>query len=96
MLKPAHELLGEILLRDNRPAEAAVQFATALYRHPNRARALLGAARAAVQRGDRDAAVRAYTQFLQQWQHGDRQVPAFQEGQEYLQQAGALPQVGVR
>lgn len=96
VLKPAHELLGEILLRANRPAEAAPQFATALYRHPNRARALLGAARAAAQRGDRDAAVRAYTQFLQQWQQGDRQIPAFQEGQEYLRQAGALPQVGVR
>jgi hypothetical protein len=40
--------------------------------------------------------VRAYTQFLQQWQQADRQVPALQEGQKYLQQAGARPQVGVR
>ena len=44
VIKPAHELFGEILLRADRPAEAALQFATALDRHPNRARALLGAA----------------------------------------------------
>jgi len=53
VIKPAHELLGEILLQAPRPADAAQQFATALYRHPNRARALLGAARAAAQRGER-------------------------------------------
>jgi hypothetical protein len=33
VIKPAHELFGEILLRAGRPAEAAPQFATALYRH---------------------------------------------------------------
>jgi tetratricopeptide (TPR) repeat protein len=92
VLKPAHELFGEILLRADRPAEAAQQFATALYRHPNRARTLLGAARAAARRQDRTRAVSAYTQLLQQWQQGDRQLPVFQEAQKYLQQAGALQQ----
>ena len=46
MIKPAHELLGEILLRAARPKEAVEPFATSLRRHPNRARSLLGAARA--------------------------------------------------
>ena len=52
LIKPTHELFGEILLKAGKPAEAAVQFHTALLRQPNRARSLLGAARAAVQSGD--------------------------------------------
>jgi tetratricopeptide (TPR) repeat protein len=88
VIKPAHELLGEILLRADRPAEAALQFATALYRHPNRARAVLGAARAAARRGDRTGAISAYTQFLQQWQQSDAPVPELREARAYLQQAG--------
>ena len=92
VIKPAHELLGEILLQAQRPADAAQQFATALYRHPNRARALLGAARAAAQRGERAQAVDAYTQLLTQWQLGDVPLPERQAVQAYLQQAGALQQ----
>ena len=53
VIKPSHELLGEILLRAGRPKEAARQFARALERQPNRARSLLGAAKAAGQSGDR-------------------------------------------
>src|SRR5204863_5724469 len=52
LIKPTHELFGEILLRAGKPAEAAAQFHTALLRQPNRARSLLGAARAAAQSGD--------------------------------------------
>ena len=37
VIKPAHELFGEILLRAKRPKEAAEQFATSLRRHKNRA-----------------------------------------------------------
>jgi tetratricopeptide (TPR) repeat protein len=96
VIKPAHELLGEILLQAHRPADAGQQFAKALYRHPNRARALLGAARAAAQSGDRAHAVHAYEQLLQQWQPADVPLPERQEAQQYLQQAGPLPQVGER
>ncbi len=53
VIKPSHELFGEILLRVGRPKEAARQFARALERQPNRARSLLGAARAAEQSGDK-------------------------------------------
>ena len=38
VIKPPHELLGEILLRAGRPEEDAQQFATSLRSHPNRAR----------------------------------------------------------
>jgi tetratricopeptide (TPR) repeat protein len=43
LIKPSHELFGEILLRAGKPAEAAEQFKVALQRQPNRARSLLGA-----------------------------------------------------
>ena len=38
LIKPTHELFGEILLRAGKPQEAAAQFRTALLRQPNRAR----------------------------------------------------------
>ncbi|HEY0728748.1 MAG TPA: tetratricopeptide repeat protein, partial [Pyrinomonadaceae bacterium] len=38
LIKPTHELFGEILLRAGKPAEALAQFKTALLRQPNRAR----------------------------------------------------------
>ncbi|MEX2261258.1 MAG: tetratricopeptide repeat protein [Bryobacteraceae bacterium] len=46
VIKPAHELLGEVLLQAGRPAEAAQQFEISLARHPNRARSVQGLARA--------------------------------------------------
>ena len=55
LIKPSHELFGEILLRAERPREAAEQFRVALLRQPNRARSLLGASRAAAQLGIRPA-----------------------------------------
>jgi tetratricopeptide (TPR) repeat protein len=53
VLKPSHELFGEILLRAGQPKEAARQFARALERQPNRARSVLGAAKAAEQNSDK-------------------------------------------
>ena len=61
LIKPTHELFGEILLRGGKPAEALEQFNKALLRQPNRARSLLGAARAAMAKGDPQTA-RAFTQ----------------------------------
>ena len=89
VIKPAHELFGEMLLRAQRPQDAAEQFATALRRHKNRARSLLGAARAAAQSGDTKGAANFYAQFAHQWQQADAQLPELREAQEYLQQASA-------
>ena len=47
MIKPSHELFGEILLRAGRHEEATRQFATALFRHPGRAQSLAGPEQAA-------------------------------------------------
>jgi tetratricopeptide (TPR) repeat protein len=88
-IKPVHELYGEILLRAGRPKEAAQPFATALLRQPNRARALLGAARAAAQSGDRRAAETAYSNLLRIWDHADNQLPERREAQAYFEHASA-------
>ena len=84
LIKPTHELFGEILLRAGKPAEAAEQFKTALLRQPNRARSLLGAARAAAQSGNHAAATAAYTKLLEQWKQADENLPELREAREYL------------
>jgi tetratricopeptide (TPR) repeat protein len=86
LVKPSHELFGEILLRANRPKEAAQQFATALLRQPNRARSLLGAARAAAQSGDANAAAQIYSDLLRQWQQADAQLTELSEARDYVKQ----------
>ena len=83
MIKPSHELFGEILLRGGRPKEAVEKFAISLRRHPNRARSLLGAARAAARSGDTKRAANFYAQFARQWQQADAQLPELREAQDY-------------
>jgi len=87
LIKPSNELFGEILLRAANPADAARQFRTALLRQPNRARSLLGAARAAAQSGDKDAAAAAYAKLLEQWKQADESLPELREARDYLQRA---------
>jgi len=53
-LAPARELLGEMLLEMNEPAQALEQFEATLKKEPGRLRALYGAARAAQLSGNRD------------------------------------------
>ncbi len=89
VIKPAHELFGEILLRAGRPKEAVEQFATSLGRHPNRARSLLGAARATARSGDTQGAVKFYQQFEQQWRQADAQSPELREAQDYSKQVSS-------
>lgn len=84
LIKPSHELFGEILLQADRPADAGKQFETALLRHTNRARSLLGAARAAAGQGNREGAVNGYSRFLHQWEQGDKELPELQEARNYL------------
>ena len=84
LIKPTHEMFGEILLRAGKPAEAAEQFKIALLRQPNRARSLLGAARAAAQSGNQAAASAAYTAFLEQWKKADEGLAELREARDYL------------
>jgi tetratricopeptide (TPR) repeat protein len=84
LIKPTHELFGEILLRAGKPTEAAEQFKIALLRQPNRARSLLGAARAAAQSGNQAAAKAAYTALLEQWKQADEGLAELREARDYL------------
>lgn len=87
LVKPSHELFGEILLRAGKPAEAAEQFKVALQRQPNRARSLLGAARAAAQTGNQSAALTAYSALMDQWKQADPNLVELREARDYLKQA---------
>jgi tetratricopeptide (TPR) repeat protein len=59
-LIPARELLGDLLLEHNQPAEALAAYEATLQREPNRARTLLGAARAGKAAGKNDVAKKYY------------------------------------
>ena len=84
LIKPSHELFGEILLRAGQPKEAVEKFQTALLRQPNRARSLLGLARAAAQSGDRATATATYTKLLDQWKQADADLAELREARDYV------------
>ncbi|MGI9067804.1 MAG: tetratricopeptide repeat protein, partial [Pyrinomonadaceae bacterium] len=87
LVKPSHELYGEILLRAGKPEAAVEQFNAALLRQPNRARSLLGAARATAQSGDQPGAAAFYARLLDQWKQADEDLPELREAQDYLKKA---------
>jgi len=63
-LAPSRELLGEMLLQLNQPAQALEQFEATLKREPRRFRALYGAARAAQRVDDRDKSRKYFAELL--------------------------------
>lgn len=71
IVKPSHELLGELLLADGDGRAAQREFERALALAPKRARALLGLARAAVAAGDAQAGRRAYATLADIWHGAD-------------------------
>jgi tetratricopeptide (TPR) repeat protein len=89
LIKPPHELFGEILLRAGRAKEAQAEFGASLLREPNRVRSLLGSARAAAKAGDSQAAAAAYGTFLKYWNQADAGLPETREARSYMEQASA-------
>jgi tetratricopeptide (TPR) repeat protein len=85
-IKPSHELLGEVLLEVGKPADAAKAFDTCLLRMPNRARSLLGSARAHAAAGDRQTASERFSTLQQIWK-GRSDLPGFREAQRFLTSA---------
>jgi tetratricopeptide (TPR) repeat protein len=61
---PARELLGDMLLQMNKPAEAAAAYQADLKTHPNRFNGLYGAATAAEKSNDIKKATAFYQQLL--------------------------------
>ncbi len=84
IIKPAHELFGEILLRAGKHDRAAEQFKTALLRQPNRARSLLGLARVHAKTGNNTEAAAVYSKLLEQWKDADADLPELKEAHEFL------------
>jgi hypothetical protein len=66
-IKPSHELLGEVLLTLGKPDDAANAFDTSLLRMPNRARSLIGSARAHAAAGHRVVAAERYQLLNSFW-----------------------------
>jgi len=83
-VKPAHELLGEVLLQADRPREAQREFARQLRLAPKRALSLLGLARAAAAAGDHVVAARAYGDLEQIWHGADPNLAALVEARRFL------------
>jgi tetratricopeptide (TPR) repeat protein len=75
IVKPTHELLGEVLLAAGEAAEAQREFQRALELGPGRARSLLGLARAAAAAGDRNAAHGALGILKHNWHAADADLP---------------------
>ena len=71
-IKPARELLGEMLLEVGRPAEALTAFEETMTREPNRYRSIEGAARAAQASGDPAKARGYYAKLIELCPRGDR------------------------
>ena len=61
---PARELLGQMLLELQRPAEALVEFEPSQKREPNRFHGYAGAAQAAAQSGDSAKAKQHYSRLI--------------------------------
>jgi TolA-binding protein len=84
--KPAHELLGEILLSLGHPDLAHVQFELALLRAPKRALSLLGLARSFVQSGNQSEAREVYDELRNMWSKADPEIlKALEESMSRLQ-----------
>jgi tetratricopeptide (TPR) repeat protein len=78
---PAHELLGDLLLEQKRPAEALAAYRRSMELYPKRFNGLLGAARAARALGD-VAQARAFYQELLEVAGGGTRQPALDEARD--------------
>jgi predicted Zn-dependent protease len=85
LIKPTHELYGEILLRIDRPQDAQQHFKRSLLWHANRARSLLGLAQAAARMGEMEYARQSYATLLFIWDQADPELPELHEAKQFLQ-----------
>lgn len=71
-LAPARELLGEMLLATNQPAQALAEFEATLKKEPGRFRSLYGAGHAAQLDGNGEASHKYFRELLEVCEHSDR------------------------
>jgi len=81
---PSRELLGEMLMTLNSPAQAFAEFERSLKRDPNRFRGIYGAARAAEASGDREAARDYYSKLQTLAVNRDTERPELTRAKAFL------------
>jgi hypothetical protein len=81
---PSRELLGEMLMTLNSPAQAFAEFERSLKRDPNRFRAIYGAARAAEAFGNRGAAHDYYAKLQTLAVNRDTERPELAQAKAFL------------
>jgi tetratricopeptide (TPR) repeat protein len=81
---PSRELLGDLLLELNRPAQALSAYEQTLATAPNRLRSVYGAAKAAASAGDSATAKAYYQQLVVLEAHADGDTPELHEAKAYL------------
>ena len=82
---PARELLGELFMELNQPAQALPEFDTVLRTSPKRLNATYGAARSAELSGDRNKTNARYSELLQLCSHADTQRLEVQNARAYVE-----------
>ena len=78
-IKPAPELLGEVLIETGRPGDAITHFESVLRLHANRSLSVLGLARAAAASGQTAMARRRYQELLTNFEHADADLAELPE-----------------
>jgi len=87
-LSPMRELLGELLLAANKPAEALREFERSLRVVPNRFRSLAGAGQAAAQSGKKKLAQSYFKQLLSMTANADSERSALNIARNFVEQKG--------
>ena len=83
-LWPMRELLAEMLLQMNEPAQALKEFEASFKAAPNRLRGFYGAAKAAERVGDQKKAKTYYEKLVALCKQADGQRPELAEAQAFL------------
>jgi hypothetical protein len=89
-VKPAPELLGEVLLEAGHPADAAAAFQDTLRRHANRSLSVLGTARAAAALHRTAEARKQYGQLLKNFDRADADLAEIAEARAALKPASKV------
>jgi Tfp pilus assembly protein PilF len=83
-LSPIRELLGELLLEANEPAQALKEFETSLRNNPNRYRSFAGAAKAADRAADGALAKHYYEKLVSLAGNADPARPDLIAAKQFL------------
>ena len=82
-IQPAREMLGELLLELNQPAQALVEFEASQRTDPNRFHGLAGAGRAAELAGDKDRAQKYYGELVALARTADSERPELTQAKAF-------------